>query len=104
MRTYTTTHLWLQPDPVSGRLWVGITERGDEAMGGIVYLDVDEGANTITVEGRKSVLEVVPPVRGKIDETNTPDWRPTIPVVCYEPGWELTERTMTQEEYDDYDD
>ena len=104
MRTYTTTHLWSQPDPVSGRLWVGITERGDEAMGGIVYLAVDEGANTITVEGRKSVLEVVPPVRGKIDETNTPDWSPTVPVVCYAPGWELTERTMTQEEYDDYDD
>lgn len=104
MRLYTRTHLWLEPDPVSGRLRVGITARGDDAMGGIVYLDVDEGANSITVEGRKTVLELEPPVRGTIDETNTPDWCEGVPVVSYAPGWELTGETMTQEEYDDYDD
>lgn len=74
---YTADHEWARRDD-DGRIWLGITDYAQEALGDVVYVQLpepgarlDAGAPCSEVESTKSVSDVYAPVAGVVVEVNT---------------------------------
>jgi glycine cleavage system H protein len=72
---YSTDHEWARAD--DGRVWVGITDYAQDALGDVVFVDLpDAGAKVkrgdacCEVESTKSVSEIYAPVSGTVVEVN----------------------------------
>ena len=103
MKWYTKDHVWLEPDERSGRLLVGITHEGSEAMDGITYVEAVDGK--LVVESAKKSMEIELPVKGVLQEASMSpaSWPRDLIVTAYEPGYELdTSQCMDEEAYMKY--
>lgn len=74
---YTADHEWARKDD-DGRIWMGITDYAQEALGDIVYVQlpkpgtrVEAGNAFSEVESTKSVSDVYAPLAGVVVEVNT---------------------------------
>ena len=72
---YSTDHEWVRID--GDRLYIGITDYAQDALGDVVFVDIPEAGRTVTagesfseVESTKSVSEIYAPVGGTIVEVN----------------------------------
>jgi glycine cleavage system H protein len=75
-RRYTKDHEWAQDN--GGQVVVGITDYAQEALGDIVYVEVPQAGEDVsldepfgTVESTKSVSDLISPVTGVVTEGNT---------------------------------
>lgn len=104
MKWYTKDHVWLEPDERTGKLVVGITHEGNEAMDGITYIEAVDGK--LVVESVKTSLEITLPVKGKMQEISMAGpvtWPRDYAVTVFEPGYELdTSQCMDEEAYMEY--
>jgi glycine cleavage system H protein len=81
---YTESHEWVRTE-ADGTLTVGITDHAQEALGDIVFFEVQELGKTVTagdtvavIESVKAASDIYAPVSGEIIEANpevadTPD-------------------------------
>lgn len=74
---YTKDHEWIEADPGSSRVKIGITDFAQDALGDIVYVQLPEvgtkvaaGATFSEVESTKSVSDIYAPIAGTIVEVN----------------------------------
>ena len=72
---YTEQHEWVRADGT--RLFIGITDFAQDALGDVVYVDIPEVGTEIKagepfgeVESTKSVSDVYAPVTGKVTTRN----------------------------------
>ena len=104
MKWYTKDHVWLQPDNDTGKLLVGITQQGNDAMGGITYVEAVDGK--LVVESAKKSIELELPVKGELMEVAVAppdDWTTYYVFTVFEPGYELdTSQCMDEEAYRKY--
>jgi hypothetical protein len=106
MKYYTKNHIWLEQDERTGRLNVGVTMQGNEALdNGITMVEAFDGK--LSVESTKQVFELELPVRGELRECSIafpPDaWTEDLFVTSYEPGYDLdTSQCMDEEAYRKY--
>ena len=112
MKRYTKEHVWLEEMP-DGTLNVGITQMGNDAMGGLEMVTVENGV--LCAESVKTALTLNIPVKGVLvpadgdgstayavvyDANQTQGEFPSEkPLVRFELGWEWTDLAMTEEEY-----
>jgi glycine cleavage system H protein len=87
---YTESHEWVRTE-ADGTLTVGITDHAQEALGDIVFFEVQELGKTVTagdtvavIESVKAASDIYAPVSGEIIEANpavadTPDSVNTTP-------------------------
>lgn len=76
MRTkYTDTGLWI--DQVGENYRIGLSEKGQDDVGEVMYIDLPEFGEEIAVsdtliglEGAKAVTEIVAPISGKVEKVN----------------------------------
>jgi len=75
--TYTESHEWVRTE-ADGTLTVGITDHAQEALGDIVFFEVQELGKTVTagdtvavIESVKAASDIYAPVSGEIIEANT---------------------------------
>jgi glycine cleavage system H protein len=75
---YTKDHEWLETDPATGRVKMGITDYAQDALGDIVFVQLPEvgtkvqvGVTFSEVESTKSVSDIYGPVTGVVVEVNT---------------------------------
>lgn len=75
-RRYTKDHEWAQDS--GGQVVVGITDYAQEALGDIVYVEVPQAGEDVsldepfgTVESTKSVSDLISPITGVVTEGNT---------------------------------
>src|ERR1700679_2671523 len=74
---YTESHEWVRTE-ADGTLTVGITDHAQEALGDIVFFEVQELGKTVTagdtvavIESVKAACDIYAPVSGEIIEANT---------------------------------
>jgi glycine cleavage system H protein len=74
---YTESHEWVRTE-ADGTLTVGITDHAQEALGDIVFFEVQELGKTVTagatvavIESVKAASDIYAPVSGEIIEANT---------------------------------
>jgi glycine cleavage system H protein len=74
---YTESHEWVRTE-ADGTLTVGITDHAQEALGDIVFFEVQELGNAVTagdtvavIESVKAASDIYAPVSGEIIEANT---------------------------------
>ncbi|TDY24731.1 glycine cleavage system H protein [Paraburkholderia sp. BL6665CI2N2] len=74
---YTESHEWVRTE-ADGTLTVGITDHAQEALGDIVFFEVQELGKTVTagdtvavIESVKAASDIYAPVSGEIVEANT---------------------------------
>ena len=74
---YTESHEWVRAE-ADGTLTVGITDHAQEALGDIVFFEVQELGKTVTagdtvavIESVKAASDIYAPVSGEIIEANT---------------------------------
>jgi glycine cleavage system H protein len=74
---YTESHEWVRTE-ADGTLTVGITDHAQEALGDIVFFEVQELGNTVSagdtvavIESVKAASDIYAPVAGEILEANT---------------------------------
>ncbi len=72
---YTEQHEWVRAD--GNRVWVGITDFAQDALGDVVYVDIPEVGTEVRagepfgeVESTKSVSDVYAPVTGTVTARN----------------------------------
>lgn len=72
---YTEQHEWARAD--GNRVWVGITDFAQDALGDVVYVDIPEVGTEVRagepfgeVESTKSVSDVYAPVTGTVTVRN----------------------------------
>ncbi len=72
---YTEQHEWVRAD--GNRVWVGITDFAQDALGDVVYVDMPEVGTEVRagepfgeVESTKSVSDVYAPVTGTVSARN----------------------------------
>ena len=72
---YTEQHEWARAD--GNRIWVGITDFAQDALGDVVYVDIPEVGTEVRagepfgeVESTKSVSDVYAPVTGTVTARN----------------------------------
>ena len=73
---YTKEHEWVKVD--GNKVTVGITNFAQNELGDIVFVELPEGGDTVTVNGSfgsvesvKTVSELYAPISGKVIEVNT---------------------------------
>ncbi len=73
---YSEDHEWTKSD--GNRVWLGITDYAQDALGDVVYIDLPTVGAAVTrgealseVESTKSVSEVYAPVSGVVTEVNS---------------------------------
>lgn len=71
-KQYLPRHVWVRVDN-AGRLEIGVTSAGLDALSGLSYADLPEagtmttaGSVLLTLEGRKAVEDVVSPADGQV--------------------------------------
>ena len=86
---YTESHEWVRTE-ADGTLTVGITDHAQEALGDIVFFEVQELGKTVTagdtvavIESVKAASDIYAPVSGEVIEANTavadtPNSRPMV--------------------------
>jgi glycine cleavage system H protein len=74
---YTESHEWVRTE-ADGTLTVGITDHAQEALGDIVFFEVQQLGKTVTagdtvavIESVKAASDIYAPVSGEIIEANT---------------------------------
>ena len=74
---YTQDHEWIQTDPDSPVVTVGITVHAQDALGDVVFVDLPEVGKSFNqgevagvVESVKAAADVFMPVSGEITEVN----------------------------------
>jgi glycine cleavage system H protein len=74
---YTESHEWVRTE-ADGTLTVGITDHAQEALGDIVFVEVQELGKTVNagdtvavIESVKAASDIYAPVSGEIIEANT---------------------------------
>ena len=74
---YTESHEWVRTE-ADGTLTVGITDHAQEALGDIVFFEVQELGKTVSagdtgavIESVKAASDIYAPVSGEIIEANT---------------------------------
>jgi glycine cleavage system H protein len=74
---YTESHEWVRTE-ADGTLTVGITDHAQEALGDIVFFEVQELGKSVTagdtvavIESVKAASDIYAPVSGEIIEANT---------------------------------
>jgi len=74
---YTESHEWVRAE-ADGTLTVGITDHAQEALGDIVFFEVQELGKTVAagdtiavIESVKAASDIYAPVAGEIIEANT---------------------------------
>ena len=74
---YTESHEWVRTE-ANGTLTVGITDHAQEALGDIVFFEVQELGKTVdagdtvaVIESVKAASDIYAPVSGEIIEANT---------------------------------
>ena len=74
---YTESHEWVRTE-TDGTLTVGITDHAQEALGDIVFFEVQELGKSVTagdtvavIESVKAASDIYAPVSGEIIEANT---------------------------------
>jgi glycine cleavage system H protein len=72
---YTADHEWVKLD--GGRVWVGITDYAQDALGDIVFVGLPKvgdtcsaGSSIAEVESTKSVSDIYAPVSGEVVSVN----------------------------------
>ena len=72
---YSSDHEWVKVE--DGRARIGITDYAQDALGGVVFVDLPEvgasaakGASISEVESTKSVSDIYAPVTGTISDVN----------------------------------
>ena len=99
-KMYTKDHIWLNIN-AEYQLEVGITSQGDDLMGGLTYVSVEEGA--LVVESTKSSLVLNPPVVGTLKpiEFKMPTgWDENLVVGVYDQPWKIdNDQVMDREAY-----
>ena len=72
---YTADHAWVKLD--GGRVWVGITDYAQDALGDIVFVGLPKvgdtcsaGSSIAEVESTKSVSDIYAPVSGEVVSVN----------------------------------
>jgi glycine cleavage system H protein len=72
---YTEQHEWARVD--GSRVWIGITDFAQDALGDVVYVDIPEVGTEVKagepfgeVESTKSVSDVYAPISGKVASRN----------------------------------
>lgn len=73
---YTETHEWVKVD--GKKVWVGVTDFAQHAMGDVVYvelpevgLEVAKGGDLCVVESVKGANEIYAPLSGQVTEVNS---------------------------------
>ena len=99
-RMYTEDHLWLNVNE-KHQLEVGITSQGDDLMGGLTYVAVEDGA--VAVESMKSAMVLNPPVIGTLEpvEFDMPTgWNEDLVIGLYNDPWNVEDaKVMDREAY-----
>ena len=74
---YTESHEWVRTE-ADGTLTVGITDHAQEALGDIVFFEVQELGKTVTagdtvavIESVKAASDIYAPVSGEVIEANS---------------------------------
>ena len=74
---YTESHEWVRTE-ADGTLTIGITDHAQEALGDIVFFEVQELGKTVTagdtvavIESVKAASDIYAPVSGEVIEANT---------------------------------
>ena len=92
---YTESHEWVRTE-ADGTLTVGITDHAQEALGDIVFFEVQELGKTVTagdtvavIESVKAASDIYAPVSGKVIAVNEvlSDKPETINEDAYGDGW-----------------
>lgn len=113
MKRYTSEHVWLEEQP-DGTLNVGITQMGNDAMGGLEMVTIENGK--LCAESVKTAIVLDIPVKGTLvpieaegdasyavvyDASQTQGEFPADkPLAKYVRFWEWTGDTLSPEEYE----
>lgn len=93
---YTKDHEWVETDPSTGRVKMGITDYAQDALGDIVFVQLPEigtkvqvGVTFSEVESTKSVSDIYGPITGVVAEVNSAlaDGPQAINEKPYTEGW-----------------
>ena len=100
---YTSDHLELREED-GGTLTVRLTKWGEEAFGGVSFVDWDARLRVLVIEGKKKVREALPPVEGVCCWTPPDLSRPVAgqTLLVYAAGWRLKGPVMLPGDYLDF--
>ena len=106
---YASSHEWARLDS-DGTVVIGITDHAQEALGGIVYIElpemgaaVDAGAEVAVVESVKAASDIYSPVTGEVVEINPvlEDEPETVNNSPYADGWLFRVQIANHDDLDD---
>ena len=104
---YTEQHEWARVD--GNRVWVGITDFAQDALGDVVYVDIPEVGTEVRagepfgeVESTKSVSDIYAPVTGTVTARNDAlvDAPQLVNQDPYGEGWMIAIETSDPSELD----